>query len=165
MVENLNLVIDSLRAELRQLSDRNTAILKKTMMVRRTIEGLAEVFGPGVIDDELRYLLWPHRHVSRRVLGCLCRRLLGSRQRALQVGELLNLIDNEYPGTFKYVKQPDRYLRSVLEILVTLGEVAQERTESGVATWKAVSPGVEGNADGASSVLAEVSLSQQKINP
>ena len=165
MEENLNLVIDSLQAELRQLSDRYTAILRKTVVVRRTIEGLAEVFGSRVIDDELRYLLWPHRRVSRRVLGCLCRRLLGSRRRALQAGELLNLIDNEYPGTFRYVKQPDRYLRTVLEGLVTLGEVAQGRTESGVATWKAVSPGIERNAERASSALAEVSVSQQKINP
>ena len=163
MVEDLNLVIESLQAELKELCDRHAAILKKTLAVRQAIEGLAELFGPGVIDDELRHLLWPHRRVSRRNLGRLCRRLLGTRRRPLQVRDLLKLIDKEYPGTLRHVRDPDRYLRSALALLVSAREVVEERAESGLVAWRAVSLEAERNAEEAASVLAEVPEPRQKI--
>jgi len=138
---DLPLVIDHIRGELRRLENQRVAIVRRIAIIKRTMAGLDTVFGPGIIDEELKVLLASRcslDHSRRSGLTSCCRRLLGSGRSPLTFQEMLTAFREQYPQIFLAQKDPPASLRTVLRRLVTYGEVVQAGSGRGL-TWQASS--------------------------
>jgi DNA-binding CsgD family transcriptional regulator len=144
-IEELKKFVRSMRDELEVLFLERAAIGKRLTVLRQTIAGLADLFGPGVIDRELEDLMHDsHRRPHHRQAGLTdsCRRLLRATSQPLTIQQIFRRLQEEHPLMLTHHKRPTTSLRNVLNRLVAYGEAAQEATEEGIIAWKAVSPQV-----------------------
>src|ERR1700756_2143381 len=93
--DDLEGVIEQIRGEFIVLQQQQTAISKRIAIIKSAISGIAQIFGPGVIQGELQTLLpKPSRHRSRLHPGLteLCRRSLTESQHPLTLTEVVEQV-------------------------------------------------------------------------
>jgi len=144
--QDLHHVIAHVHHELRTLTQRRVAIVKRIAMIKQAIAGLDTLFGPGILDEELATRLAPPscRHRDRRLgLTNCCRQVL-RRENAnpLTLEEMLKLIREQHPEILVAHKTPSNSVRTVLRRLVSYGEAAEGRPKKGLLTWQAIPPPV-----------------------
>ena len=148
--EHLKRVLDYIQTELRALQTERAVILKRIGTIKQTIAGLADLFGPDLINGELLNLLSSQSYRDHRThpgLTDFCRQLLRARPSdPLTVQEILVYVRQNCPAMLVHHKHPTNSLRMVLRRLVMYGEAVEVLSEKGSPAWKvAAVPVVEGD--------------------
>jgi hypothetical protein len=129
-------VLQQAHAELRQLMQQRAEIVRKIGTVKQTISGLANLFGEGILGDELLQLL--DRKPSGRQVGFTraCRTILMSAKRAVTAREMCERIQADMPQVLERHKDPMASATTVLNRLVAYGEAKAVTLENGRRAWE-----------------------------
>lgn len=142
MHDELSPVIGQLQSELQVLKREQAAILKRIGMIKKTIVGLADLFGSEVINGELQGLLAlqsARRFRTHTGLTDLCRQLLREASEPLTARDVLGQIQERSPAGLIGHRHPLNSLRMILRRLVAYGEAEESLTEKGLRAWRATS--------------------------
>ncbi|MGA8618177.1 MAG: hypothetical protein WB660_06595 [Candidatus Sulfotelmatobacter sp.] len=138
--EELEPVIGQLQSQLRVLKLERAAIVKRIGIIKKTVVGLADLFGSDVIKGDLQDLLplqSAPRSRTHRGLTDLCRELLMEASEPLTVRQILRQLQDKSPGGVDRQRHPENSLRVILSRLVAYGEAEELRTKEGLCAWKA----------------------------
>lgn len=140
--EELEPVIGQLQSELRVLRVERAAILKRIGTIKKTIAGLADLFGSDVINGELQDLL--SLQSARRLrthtgLTDLCRQLLKESTEPLTIRQILGQLQEKSPFALAGHRHPLNSLRMIFSRLVAYGEAEELLTEKGLRAWRLTS--------------------------
>jgi hypothetical protein len=133
--EELEPVIGPLQSELRVLKLERAAILKRMGVIKKTIIGLADLYGSDVINDELRGLLALQAATRFRThtgLTDLCRQMLSEASEPLTARQILGQIQERAPVGLVGDRHPLNSLRMILRRLVAYGEAEESVSEKGL---------------------------------
>jgi hypothetical protein len=138
-IDDRDHVIGRLQQHLQLLLVEQTALLKRIRLIRHTVAGLADVFGPDILNEELKRLLRkPGRHVmehSHLGLTETCRRILMEVFEPLTVRQLCDRIRQDNPELSARHKDLTASVGVVLRRLVGYGEVRDGLNEKNGRTW------------------------------
>jgi hypothetical protein len=128
-------VIRQAHDELRLLLQQRADIMKRIGTVKQTISGLANLFGDGVLNEELMELV--DRKSSGRQPGFTkaCRMILMESNRALNSRDICDYFQNKMPALLARHKDPMASVTTVLNRLVEYGE-AEAVMANGRRAWK-----------------------------
>jgi hypothetical protein len=129
-------VLRQAQDELHGLLQQRAHLMKRIGTVKQTISGLANLFGDGILSDELLHLV--DRKPSGRQPGFThaCRVLLMEAERALTVREVCGRMGDRMPAVLERHKDPLASLTTVLNRLVEYGEAQSLLDEHGRRTWR-----------------------------
>jgi hypothetical protein len=136
--EELEPVIGQLQSQLRVLTLERAAIVKRIGIIKKTIVGLADLFGSDVIEGALQGLLPLHSGPRARTspgLTALCRQLLRETSEPLTLGEITRQLQIKSPVWLASQRHPENSLRVILSRLVAYGEAEKVRTKDGACAW------------------------------
>lgn len=138
-IEDTGSVIGRLQQHLQLLLVEKTALLKRIRLIRHSVAGLTDIFGPDILNEEFKRLLRkPGRHVRERShLGLTetCRRILMELSQPLTVPQLCDRIRQDHPDLFARHKDLTASVAVVLKRLVSYGEVRDGWNEKNGRTW------------------------------
>lgn len=137
--EDLERIVGWIQDELKVLRMEHSAILKRIGVIKKTVTGLADVFGPSVLSTEMQSLLSVRtvtRDHSRPGPTSLCRLLLKESSEPLTVREIVGRIHEKHPGALAHHRDPSVSLRIVLRRLVTYREAEEVLNARGLRAWK-----------------------------
>ena len=128
-------VIRQAHEELRQLLQQRAEVMKRIGTVKQTISGLANLFGDGVLNDELMELV--DRKNSGRQPGFTkaCRMILMEAGRAMTARDICDYFQGKMPALLARHKDPMASVTTVLNRLVEYGE-AEAVLSNGRRAWK-----------------------------
>ena len=128
-------VIRQAHGELRQLLHERSEIMKRIGTVKQTISGLANLFGDGVLNDELMELV--DRKSSGRQPGFTkaCRMILMQAGRPMNARDICEYFQQKMPALLARHKDPMASVTTVLNRLVEYGE-AQAVVLNGRRAWR-----------------------------
>jgi hypothetical protein len=144
-------VVRAAHEELLQLLAQRAAIMKRIGTLKQTIAGLANLFGDGVLGDDLLELI--DRKPTGRQPGFTkaCRRVLMDVKRPLGAREVCLELEKYAPAILARHKDPLASVTTVLNRLVDYGEARSLSNERGRRVWEWIS---EGDAHAAFSASA-----------
>jgi hypothetical protein len=132
-------VIKLASGELQDLLRQRAAIIKRLAILRRTITGLAEMFGSDVLTDELLALIKPPSHGTRGTgLTDACRAALSKSTQPLTAREVVESIRIDNDAVIRNHKDPVASVTSILHRLGSYGEATTKLSHSGRRIWFAV---------------------------
>src|SRR5438270_3922141 len=128
-------VIRQAHAELRQLLQERSEIMKRIGTVKQTISGLANLFGDAVLSEELMELV--DRKSSGRQPGFTkaCRMILMQAGHAMNARDICDYFQQNMPALLARHKDPMASVTTVLNRLVEYGE-AQAVLLNGRRAWR-----------------------------
>src|SRR5712691_6045338 len=129
-------VVRQAHDELRQLLVQRAEIMKRIGTVKQTIAGLANLFGDGVLSDELLELV--DRKSSGRQPGFTkaCRMILMDSNRALSARDVCDRLQQKSPPMLARHKDPMASVTTVLNRLVAYGEAQAVSLDNGRRAWR-----------------------------
>jgi hypothetical protein len=132
-------VVRAAHEELRQLMRQRADVMKRIGTVKQTIVGLANLFGDGVLSEELLELV--DRKSGGRQPGFTkaCRMVLMEADRPLGAREVCEQIQQRIPPVLLRHKDPLASVTTVLNRLVEYGEARTVVRENGRRAWQWVS--------------------------
>ncbi len=132
-------VVRAAHEELRQLMRQRAEVMKRIGTVKQTIVGLANLFGDGVLSEELLELV--DRKSGGRQPGFTkaCRMVLMEAERPLAAREVCEQIQQRIPPVLLRHKDPLASVTTVLNRLVEYGEARTVVRENGRRAWQWVS--------------------------
>jgi hypothetical protein len=136
-------VIRQAHDELRQLLQQRGEVMKRIGTVKQTIAGLANLFGDGVLSEELLELV--DRKTNGRQPGFTkaCRMMLMEAGRPMSARDICDYFQQNLPSMLARHKDPMASVTTVLNRLVEYGE-AQAVVSNGRRAWRWVAEsGVE----------------------
>jgi hypothetical protein len=127
-------VVRQAHGELRQLLQQRAEIMKRIGTVKQTISGLANLFGDGLLSEELMELV--DRKSSGRQPGFTkaCRMILMEAGRAMNARDICDHFQRKMPAMLARHKDPMASVTTVLNRLVEYGE-AQAVVSNGRRAW------------------------------
>ncbi len=128
-------VIRQAHEELRQLLQQRAEVMKRIGTVKQTISGLANLFGDGVLNEELMELV--DRKNSGRQPGFTkaCRMILMESSRAMTARDICEYFQEKLPALLARHKDPMASVTTVLNRLVEYGE-AEAVLSNGRRAWR-----------------------------
>lgn len=128
-------VIRQAHDELRQLLQQRAEIMKRIGTVKQTISGLANLFGDGVLNEELLELV--DRKSSGRQPGFTkaCRMILMESRHAMNSRDICDYFHEKMPALLARHKDPMASVTTVLNRLVDYGE-AEAVISNGRRAWR-----------------------------
>src|ERR1700723_3549380 len=140
-------VVRQAHEELRQLLQQRADVMRRIGTVKQTIAGLANLFGDGVLSDELLELV--DRKSSGRQPGFTkaCRMILMDSKRALSAGDVCDRIQEKVPPMLARHKDPMASVTTVLNRLVAYGEAKAVSLDNGRRAWQWVSDSESDSAE------------------
>jgi hypothetical protein len=128
---------------LRQLFQQRAEIASRIGTLKRTIMGLAKVFGEDLLNDELSELV--DRKGTRWQLKCAdaCRTILMHGDCALSAQEVFELVQQRIPLALLHHKNALASVTANLNRLVKSGEARTLRREDGLRVWRWAWDGTE----------------------
>jgi hypothetical protein len=134
--QNVQEVVKTAHEELRQLMRQRADIMKRIGTIKQTIVGLANLFGGGILNDDLMELV--DRKTSGRQPGFTraCRLVLMEAARPLGAREVCEQIQQKTPPVILHHKDPLASVTTVLNRLVEYGEAQSVVRENGRRAWK-----------------------------
>ena len=128
-------VIRQAHGELRQLLQQRAEIMKRIGTVKQTISGLANLFGDGVLNEELMEMV--DRKSSGRQPGFTkaCRVILMEAGRAMSARDICEYFQQRMPALLARHKDPMASVTTVLNRLVDYGEAQAVLSGSGRRAW------------------------------
>ena len=129
-------VVRQAHEELRQLLQQRAEVMRRIGTIKQTIAGLANLFGDGVLSDELLELV--DRKSSGRQPGFTkaCRMVLMDANRALSARDVCDRIQQKAPPMLARHKDPMASVTTVLNRLVAYGEARAVALENGRRAWQ-----------------------------
>jgi chorismate mutase len=129
-------VVRQAHEELRQLLQQRAEVMRRIGTIKQTIAGLANIFGDGVLSDELLELV--DRKSSGRQPGFTkaCRRILMDANRALSARDVCDRIQQKAPPILARHKDPMASVTTVLNRLVAYGEAKAVALDNGRRAWQ-----------------------------
>ena len=127
-------VVRQAHGELCHLLQQRAEIMKRIGTVKQTISGLANLFGDGLLSEELMELV--DRKSSGRQPGFTkaCRMILMEAGRALNARDICDHFQRKMPAMLARHKDPMASVTTVLNRLVEYGE-AQAVVSNGRRAW------------------------------
>ena len=127
-------VIRQAHGELRQLLQQRAEIMKRIGTVKQTISGLANLFGDGLLNEELMELV--DRKSSGRQPGFTkaCRMILMEAGHPMNARDICDYFQQKMPALLARHKDPMASVTTVLNRLVEYGE-AQAVLSNGRRAW------------------------------
>ena len=129
-------VVRQAHDELRQLLQQRSEVMRRIGTIKQTIVGLANLFGDGVLSDELLELV--DRKSSGRQPGFTkaCRMILMDANRALSARDVCDRIQEKAPPMLARHKEPMASVTTVLNRLVAYGEAKAVVLDNGRRAWQ-----------------------------
>jgi hypothetical protein len=129
-------VVRQAHEELRQLLQQRADVMRRIGTVKQTIAGLANLFGDGVLSDELLELV--DRKSGGRQPGFTkaCRMILMEANRALSARDVCDRIQKRMPPMLERHKDPMASVTTVLNRLVAYGEAKPVALDNGRRAWQ-----------------------------
>jgi hypothetical protein len=143
-------VVRAAHDELRQLIRQRAEIMKRIGTVKQTIAGLANLFGDGVLSDELLGLV--DRKSGGRQPGFTkaCRMILMEANLPLGAREVCEQIEQRVPTLLVRHKDPLASVTTVLNRLVEYGEARPVSRDNGRRAWQWIADVSNGSSHQAS---------------
>jgi hypothetical protein len=138
-------VIRQAHDELRQLLQQRAEVMKRIGTVKQTITGLANLFGDGVLNEELLELVDRKSNGRQPGFTKACRMMLMEAGRAMSARDICAYFEKKMPAMLARHKDPMASVTTVLNRLVEYGE-AQAVISNGRRAWRWVA---DANAEGA----------------
>ena len=137
-LEDVEQVVGRIQRELQTLRSEHAAIAKRIGLIKNTIAGLAEVFGPGVVGQELQGLLTTEPVKRRRSRGLTdaCRELLREASEPQTLRQISTRIQEHYPTLVTHHRYPATIIQMMLRRLVMYGEAEEIDTGAGLRSWR-----------------------------
>src|SRR5450432_999039 len=128
-------VIRQAHDELRHLLQQRAEVMKRIGTVKQTISGLANLFGDGVLNEELMELV--DRRTSGRQPGFTkaCRMILMQSGCAMNARDICEYFQQKMPALLARHKDPMASVTTVLNRLVEYGE-AEAVVSNGRRAWR-----------------------------
>jgi hypothetical protein len=128
-------VIRQAHEELRTLIQQRADVMKRIGTVKQTIAGLANLFGDGVLSEELMEMV--DRKSSGRQPGFTkaCRMILMESGRAMSARDICEYFQQRMPSLLARHKDPMASVTTVLNRLVDYGEAQAVLSGSGRRAW------------------------------
>jgi hypothetical protein len=137
-------VVKTAHEELRLLMRQRAEIMKRIGTLKQTISGLANLFGDGILDEDLMELV--DRRAGGRQPGFTkaCRLVLMEAEQPLSVREVCDRLQERMPAILLRHKDPLASVTTVLNRLVDYGEAQSVQRANGRRAWKWISdpPGI-----------------------
>jgi len=129
-------VVRQAHEELRHLLQQRAEVMRRIGTIKQTIAGLANLFGDGVLSDELLELV--DRKSSGRQPGFTkaCRMVLMDSNRALSARDVCDRIQQKAPPMLARHKDPMASVTTVLNRLVAYGEARAVALDNGRRAWQ-----------------------------
>jgi hypothetical protein len=136
--EDVEQVVGRIQRELRTLRTEQVAIAKRIGLIKNTIAGLAEVFGPGVVGQELQGLLKvePVKRRRSRGLTDACRELLKETSEPQTLKQISARIHERFPTLVAHHRYPTTIIQMMLRRLVMYGEAEEIDAGAGLRSWR-----------------------------
>ncbi len=129
-------VVRQAHEELRQLLQQRSDVMRRIGTVKQTIAGLANLFGDGVLSDELLELIDRKSNGRQSGFTRTCRMILMDSQRALSARDVCDQIQQKMPQLLERHKDPMASVTTVLNRLVAYGEARSVTLENGRRAWR-----------------------------
>jgi hypothetical protein len=150
-------VIRQAHDELRHLLQRSE-IMKRIGTVKQTISGLANLFGDGVLNEELLELVDRKSNGRQPGFTKACRMILMEADRAMSARDICEYFQKKMPAMLARHKDPMASVTTVLNRLVEYGEAQAVLSSSGRRAWRWVAEaGSERDAARSTGFVAELS--------
>ena len=142
-------VIRQAHDELRQLMQQRAEIMKRIGTVKQTISGLANLFGDGVLNEELMELVDRKSNGRQPGFTKACRMILMESRRAMNSRDICDYFQEKLPDLLARHKDPMASVTTVLNRLVEYGE-AEAVVSNGRRAWRWVAdvPSSPSSGDG-----------------
>jgi len=136
--DNTDQVIVQIQKELRELLIEHAALLRRIGLLKRTLTGLADIFGGDISSSVLSDLLpdFPSLRHHRPGLTEACREVLREVAQPLTNRELCDRLKQSNPALLARHKTPAAAVRTVTKRLVSYGEAHQSLNERYECTWQ-----------------------------
>jgi hypothetical protein len=128
-------VIRQAHDELRQLLQQRAEVMKRIGTVKQTIAGLANLFGDGVLNEELLELVDRKSNGRQPGFTKACRMMLMESGRAMSARDICDYFQEKLPSMLARHKDPMASVTTVLNRLVEYGE-AQAVLSNGRRAWR-----------------------------
>jgi hypothetical protein len=138
-------VVRQAHDELRQLMQQRADIMKRIGTVKQTISGLANLFGDGVLSEELMELVDRKSNGRQPGFTKACRMILMESGRAMNSRDICDYFQQKMPGLLARHKDPMASVTTVLNRLVEYGE-AEAVVANGRRAWRWVADVAEPRA-------------------
>src|SRR5271166_1552752 len=129
-------VIRQAHDELRQLMQQRAEIMKRIGTVKQTISGLANLFGDGVLNEELLELVDRRSNGRQPGFTKACRMILMEAGRALSARDICEYFQQKMPAMLARHKDPMASVTTVLNRLVGYGEAQAVALHNGRRAWR-----------------------------
>jgi chorismate mutase len=128
-------VIQRADQELRHLMAERAELTKRIGTVKRTMMGLAKLFGDDSMDTILLTLVDRKRGPRQPGITGICRRVLMEAQRPMSVREVCDEIQRTAPPLLASHKDPMATINTILARLVAYGEAKVSPGDHGQRVW------------------------------
>jgi hypothetical protein len=132
-------VVKAAHEELLQLMRQRAEVMKRIGTVKQTISGLANLFGDGVLGDDLLELIDRKPNGRQPGFTKACRRVLMEVRRPLGAREVCVELERYAPAILARHKDPLASVTTVLNRLVDYGEARSLSNDRGRRVWEWVS--------------------------
>jgi hypothetical protein len=138
---HVDLVMERIEDELRCLTLERVAIGARLRRIKRTLIGLANIFGPDIINEELRDLIFraPYARATplpdQRGFTNICRQILRDESQPLTLLQVCERMREVYPSVLARHRHPTTSLAVVLRRLQHAGD-AEILNSNEVRTWQ-----------------------------
>lgn len=129
-------VVARAHQELISLEQERARIMERIGALKQTIAGLANVFGEGLLSDELMDLVDRRRGDTNSGLTRTCRTTLMESGLPLTTQAILDEIQSRQPKLLAHHKSPVASVTTILNRLVQYGEARVTKDLSGKKTWQ-----------------------------
>lgn len=129
-------VIRQAHEELRQLLQQRSEVMRRIGTVKQTIAGLANLFGDGVLSEELLELVDRKSNGRQPGFTKACRVVLMEANRALTARDVCDHIQERIPPMLARHKDPMASVTTVLNRLVDYGEAKPVVLDNGRRAWQ-----------------------------
>lgn len=149
-------VVRQAQEELQLLLQQRAEIMKRIGTVKQTIAGLANLFGDGVLSEELLELVDRKNNGRQPGFTKACRATLMEAGRALSARDICDYLKQRMPDMLARHKDPIASVTTVLNRLVDYGEAQAVVLNNGRRAWRWVAEtSVEPSAAGAQGFAAD----------
>jgi hypothetical protein len=128
-------VVRQAHEELRQLLQQRADVMRRIGTVKQTISGLANLFGDGVLSEELLELVDRKSNGRQPGFTKACRMILMEAGRALSARDVCDEIHKKMPPMLDRHKDPVASVTTVLNRLVDYGEAQAVVLGNGRRAW------------------------------
>lgn len=129
-------VVDKLHTELNQLLQQRTEVIRRITTAKKTIVGLASLFGENVLSLELQTLVGVGDANRKPGLTKACRLILIEARRPLSARYVVDALQNQDPEILAGHKDPIASVTTILNRLADYKEVERVLLSNGKRGWR-----------------------------